>query len=192
MDEPQVLPTEKTLTAKQEEFCLQYLIDLNATQAALRAGYSKETAGQIGHENLKKVEIQERLTILMDERKKRTLITQDEVINELKRVAFSDMRKVAMWNGSTVTLEDSSDLDDDTAACVESVSQTTTKEGGSISCKLHPKVKSLELLARHLGMLNDKIDHTTKGNEIKQNIYNVINEEQKKHVEDLHNTVNEI
>lgn len=161
---------ENNLNVKQNEFCLQYLIDLNTTKAAQRAGYSEDSAGQIGHELLKKVEIQARITALMDERKKRTLVSQDDVIKELKRVAFSDMRRIASWNGSQVVLEDSTSLDDDTAACVESVSQTTTKEGGSINCKLHSKVKSLELLARHLGMLNDKIDHTTKGDKIPNQI----------------------
>lgn len=78
------------LTDKQKRFCEEYLIDLNATQAALRAGYSKRTAYSIGDENLKKPEIQNYLSELMKKRSERTGIKADDVINELKSVAFTD------------------------------------------------------------------------------------------------------
>jgi phage terminase small subunit len=149
---------EKPLTAKQEQFCQEYLIDLNATKSAIRAGYSQGTAGSIGCENLMKPEIQSRISVLQEERSKRCQVTQDEVIHELKRLGFSDMRKFAKWNGNDVTLKDSDELTDDDAACVESLGQTTSLNGGSLSFKLHSKPKALELLARHLGMLNDKMN----------------------------------
>lgn len=78
------------LTEKQKRFCEEYLIDLNATQAALRAGYSKRTAYSIGDENLKKPEIQNYLSELMKKRSERTGIKADDVINELKSVAFTE------------------------------------------------------------------------------------------------------
>lgn len=78
------------LTDKQKRFCEEYLIDLNATQAALRAGYSKRTAYSIGDENLKKPEIQNYLSELMKKRSERTGIKADDVINELKSVAFTE------------------------------------------------------------------------------------------------------
>lgn len=68
------------LTAKQEAFCREYLIDLNATQAAIRAGYSEKTAGSIGEENLKKPEIMECIQAQMDKRSARTAITADYVL----------------------------------------------------------------------------------------------------------------
>jgi phage terminase small subunit len=104
-----------------------------------------------------KPEIQSRISVLQEERSKRCQVTQDEVIHELKRLGFSDMRKFAKWNGDDVTLKDSDELTDDDAACVESLGQTTSLNGGSLSFKLHSKPKALELLARHLGMLNDKM-----------------------------------
>jgi phage terminase small subunit len=159
---------ENKLTDKQEEFCQQYLIDLNGTQAAIRAGYSADTAYSIASENMIKPKIQARLAELMEARRKRCQVSQDEVVLELKRIAFSDMRKIAKWDGDSVTLEASTSLSDDDGACVESVARTTTKDGGSISCKLHSKTKALELLARHLGMLHDKVDHTTKGKSLRQ------------------------
>lgn len=78
------------LTEKQKRFCEEYLIDLNATQAATRAGYSDKTAYSIGVENLKKPEIQKHLKILMSKRSKRTETTADTVIEELRKIAFAD------------------------------------------------------------------------------------------------------
>ena len=78
------------LTEKQKRFCEEYLTDLNATQAAIRAGYSQKTADRIGSENLKKLEIKNYLQNLMQERSERTGITSDNVLKELEKVAFSD------------------------------------------------------------------------------------------------------
>ena len=78
------------LTEKQKRFCEEYLVDLNATQAALRAGYSERTAYSIGDENLKKPEIQNYLRELMEKRSERTEITADTVIEELKKIALAE------------------------------------------------------------------------------------------------------
>ena len=71
------------LTPKQQRFVDEYLIDLNATQAAIRAGYSEKTAYSIGDENLKKPEIKKAIEQAQQERQKRTLVTQDDVIRGL-------------------------------------------------------------------------------------------------------------
>lgn len=71
---------KKKLTAKQEMFCKEYIIDLNATQAAIRSGYSKDTATEIGCENLTKPNIQERIAELSKDREERLEITADEVL----------------------------------------------------------------------------------------------------------------
>jgi phage terminase small subunit len=144
------------LSPKRERFCQEYLIDLNGTQAAIRAGYSPKTANEQAARLLADVNIRSRVEQLMKERSARCQVKQDDVITELKRLGFSNMQDFSKWNGSSVTLEDSEKLNADQAACVESVSQTTSKDGGSISIKLHSKTKSLELIARHLGMLHDK------------------------------------
>lgn len=78
------------MTDKQKRFCEEYLVDLNATQAALRAGYSEKTAYSIGDENLKKPEIQNYLRELMQERSQRTEVTADTVIRELKQIALAE------------------------------------------------------------------------------------------------------
>ena len=79
------------LTPKQERFCEEYLIDLNATQAAIRAGYSEKTAYSAGQRLLRNVEIQNRIAELKAERSKRTEITQDRVVKELAAMAFANV-----------------------------------------------------------------------------------------------------
>ncbi len=75
------------LTEKQKRFVAEYLVDLNATQAAIRAGYSENTAGVIGAENLKKPNIAEAIQKAIDSRNERTGVTQDYIINKLKEIA---------------------------------------------------------------------------------------------------------
>lgn len=76
----------KKLTAKQQTFVNEYIVDLNATQAAIRAGYSEDTAYSIGHENLSKPEIAEAIQAAMDQRAQRTKITQDYVLSTVYEV----------------------------------------------------------------------------------------------------------
>lgn len=77
------------LTTKQERFVEEYLVDLNATQAAIRAGYSSKTAEQMGYQLLQKTSVQKALREAIDERSKRTGITQEKVIEEIGKIAFA-------------------------------------------------------------------------------------------------------
>ena len=87
------------LTDKQKRFVAEYLVDLNATQAAIRAGYSKKTADRIGPELLGKTCVSEAIQVAMRDREKRTEITQDRVLNELGKVAFA---KAADYTDATL------------------------------------------------------------------------------------------
>lgn len=139
------------LTAKQERFVAEYLSDLNATQAALRAGYSPKTAYASGCENLKKPQIAQAIQDAQAKRSSRTEITQDRVLKELARIGFSDLRKAVDWAGNQVTLKDSAGLDDDTAMALAEVSQGPN----GVKIKLHDKLAALDKIARHLGMFKD-------------------------------------
>ena len=81
------------LTAKQERFCREDIIDLNATRAAIRAGYSEKTANRIASENLSKLDIQEKIRQLQQKIEARTEITQDKVLNELANIGFAEPSK---------------------------------------------------------------------------------------------------
>ncbi len=83
------------MTAKQQLFVDEYLIDLNATQAALRAGYSEKTARSIGAENLSKPDIEKAIADALEARRLRTEITQDRVLEELAAIAFAPATRSA-------------------------------------------------------------------------------------------------
>ena len=150
----------RPLTPKQERFVQEYLIDLNATQAAIRAGYSPQTARAIGAENLTKPDIQQAITEAQGAMAEKVEVTREEIIKELKRLAFVNMDAYSQWGPGGVVLRDSKELTPDLTAAVAEVSQTKSKGGGTIKLKLHDKKGALELLARYLGMLTDKIDLT--------------------------------
>lgn len=146
------------MTAKQQRFCDEYLIDLNATQAAIRAGYSVDTAKEIGCENLTKPNIQETIAKAMAERSKRTGVNQDRVVLELAKIAFVNANDLI--DAKDASIRGSATEDD--LACIQSVkvktSFTTNGESVEREIKLNDKMKALELLGKHLGMWNDKID----------------------------------
>lgn len=148
------------LTDKQKAFVAEYLVDLNATQAAIRAGYSEKNAARIAVDLLNKNQVSEAIQQAQAHREKRTMVTQDRVVTELAKIAFGDARAVMEWGPKGVILRSSADLTDDEAAGVAEVSETTTKDGGSLKLKRHDKVKALELLGRHLGLFTDKMEHS--------------------------------
>jgi phage terminase small subunit len=146
------------LTAKQKRFVEEYLIDLNATQAAIRAGYSPNTAYSIGNENLNKPEIRARIGKAMAERSKRTGINADRVLQELARIAFVKATDVIDADNATIR----EDASDDDLAVIQSVKVKTipTQNGDGIEreIRLTDKMKALELIGKHLGMFKDKIE----------------------------------
>ena len=156
---------EETLTLKQIQFCYEYLIDFNATQAAIRAGYSEHSAGTIGNENMQKPEVLELLTILKDERQARARKNGDDVLEELENIAFSRLNRIITFEGDSVTLQDSDQLNDEDAAAIESVQISQMQIGDAkenrtvfkTKVKLYPKVPALTLLAKHHKVCTDKL-----------------------------------
>jgi phage terminase small subunit len=148
------------LTAKQARFVEEYMIDLNAKQAAIRAGYSPKTAAAIAEKLLKKPQVAKAIKAAMDERSERTAITAERVLDELARVAFADLSKAFREDGTLKALHE---MDRDTRRAIVSLEVTALhgEEGvkiGTLSkIKLGDKLRALELLGRHLGMFNDKL-----------------------------------
>ncbi len=149
---------KRQLSEQRQRFVDEYLIDLNGTQAAIRAGYSPKTAQEQSSRLLSNVMVQEAISKAMAERSKRTGINQDRVVLELAKIAFVKMTDVV----DPDTGEILPNASDDDLACIESVKfkQSDNQYGGSIEreVKLSSKMKALELLGKHLGMWNDKID----------------------------------
>lgn len=149
------------LTNKQRIFCNEYLVTLNATDAAIKAGYSLRTANVIGPENLSKPCIQAYIKMHLKKREERTEICQDHVLIELSRIAFFDPGNLFDENGE---LKKISDMDEDTRAVIAGVDISTSngknKETPILEItkklKFVDKLKALELLGRHLGMFIDR------------------------------------
>lgn len=162
------------LTEKQKRFCDEYLIDLNATQAAIRAGYSKKTAYRTGADNLIKPQIQEYLGSKMKDREKRTEITQDKVIKELAAIAFSKGSDYAKVVDKTIIVDGNVVLDENgLPQTYQDVELTLTDElteeqkkaisnikrgKNGIEVSTYDKIRALELLGKHLGMFTNKVE----------------------------------
>lgn len=142
------------LTAKQQRFCDEYLIDLNATQAAIRAGYSVKTANEQGSQLLAKLSIQEVIGKEMAERSRRTGINQDRVVLELAKLAFVNIADVVDLENATVRRS----ATDDDLACIQSIKIKPSEFGEGREIKLYDKKASLELLGKHLGMFKDNMN----------------------------------
>ncbi|MGN8944812.1 terminase small subunit [Bariatricus sp. HCP28S3_E4] len=148
------------MTDKQKIFADEYLIDLNATRA-YRVAYPSvkkdETAAQAGSRMLRNVKVAKYISDRMKERQERTEVTQDRVVQELAASAFAKATDYVEIRGGRVVIKDTSQLEDNQIRAIAGI-----KEGANgIEIKLNDKEKALELLGRHLGMWNDKLDIKT-------------------------------
>lgn len=142
------------LNDRQELFCKQYLIDLNATQAAIRAGYAENSARQMASDLLSHPDIQDKIQRLMDKRSQKLEITTEKVIQELARIGFYDIRDyVDHYNESGLTLRPLEDID---GRVVKSIREKRDKDGNSfIDMDFHDKVAALDKLGKHLKLWTD-------------------------------------
>ncbi len=145
---------ENGLTPKQAAFVKEYLIDKNATQAAIRAGYSARTAQWQGPQQLAKPHVVEQINKELMLQHERTEITADRVLRELAAIAFADTRKLYREDGS---IKSPGELDDRTASALAGID--TEERDGEDGCRAYTrkvkqwdKVKALELLGKHLGL----------------------------------------
>lgn len=144
------------MTAKQQRFCDEYLIDLNATQAAIRAGYSEKTARQIGTENLSKLVIKEYIEKRMAEKEAELIADQNEVMRYLSSVMRRELKESVV-----VTLQNKTEKwvkDEETGKLKK---QTITEESPAvvdIPARLSDSNKAAELLGKAYGIYKDKVE----------------------------------
>lgn len=154
-----------SLTRKQRRFVEEYLIDLNATQAAIRAGYSPRTAHSAGPRLLENVEVARGIRVGINARSARVLVEADRVLRELGRIAFSDVRTLFDKKGA---LRNIAELSADEAASLAAVEVAEIFEGRGDDrrligytrrLRLWDKRAALELAMRHLGLLKERVEH---------------------------------
>ena len=145
------------MTEKQKIFADEYLIDLNATRA-YKVAYPNvkkdETAAQAGSRMLRNVKVEAYIKKRMQDRQKRTEITQDMVLQELAAIAFANATDFAQIVNGRVILTNTADLSEEQMKAIAGIKRG--KNG--IELKLNDKEKALELLGRHLGMFKDRLE----------------------------------
>ncbi|MCH7333470.1 terminase small subunit [Acinetobacter modestus] len=156
------------LRGKQQRFVDEYLVDRNATQAAIRAGYSAKTAYSIGEENLRKPEVKKAIEIGEAEIAERTKITQDMVIKELAKIGFSNMLDYINVTEGGDPVTDFSALTRDQAAAISEITVEEYTEGRGEDArnvkrtkfKLSEKRSALVDIGKHLGMFKEHVVHS--------------------------------
>lgn len=147
------------LSAKQQRFVDEYCVDFNGTQAAIRAGYSANTASIQAVRLLSYAKIKNALEEKKAEIAEESKLKASDVIDELRRIAFSDITQVMSFSASKAKIKSSRKLSEDAKKIVASVSQTQA----GLTVKLHDKVKALELLGRYLNLFTDRVEVEGRG-----------------------------
>jgi len=152
---------------RYEIFAREYVIDMNGTRAAIAAGYSEATAAEQASRLLTKVKIREQVDKLLSKRASRLDVKADKVIEELSRLAFTNMNDfIRVQDGDAYV--DLSAMTRDQAAAIQEVTVDEYTEGRGedkrdikrVKIKLHDKRGSLELLGKNLKMFTDKVEHS--------------------------------
>jgi phage terminase small subunit len=169
---------QRKLDTREARFIEEYLIDLDPKRAAIEAGYSKSMAASKAYQWVSngkvKPHVYEAVRKQFQKRSERTELTQDMVVNELRKIGFADIRKVISW-GERPVLEEmnedddlrtypveliaSENIDDDTAAAISEV--VLTAQG--VKVRLHDKLRALVNLGKHLGMFPQRLEHLGRG-----------------------------
>lgn len=142
------------LTKKQKVFVEEYLIDLNATQAAIRAGYSPDTAQEQSSRLLSNVMVKAAVDKAMAERSRRTGVNADRVLLELAKIGFANITDVVDVDTAKVR-EDAKEED---LACIQSIKIKPTEYGTEREIKMYDKKAALVDIGKHLGMFKDKLE----------------------------------
>ena len=158
------------LTEKQKRFVQEYLVDLNATAAAKRAGYSEKSASRIAVELLNKTQVSAEIQKQQAKRQKRTEITQEKVLQELAAIAFANGYDFAqVIKPGVVRVIPTEEIPQDKRKAVAFIKETAN----GTEIKTYDKVRALELLGKHLGIFDSNNNTIT---EQENNIFEVINQ----------------
>ncbi len=161
---------KKQLSPMRQRFVNEYLKDLNATQAAIRAGYSEKTAYSQGQRLLKKVEVKAAIDAAIARRNKRLEVSQDKVVRELVKIGMADIKDYLSYRTekTQVGLDEEGNPIFDYQPVIEMihsdevdgtvVQEVSLSQKGVFSFRLADKMKALELLGRHLGMFTDNVN----------------------------------
>jgi phage terminase small subunit len=144
--------SDARLTPRQRVFVAEFLVDRNATQAAIRAGYSAATAATQGPRLLQNVGIQTAVERGLRALEERLHVTAERIVQEIARVGLADIRDYMRWGPDGVELRPSEELTADQRAAIQEITETRSKGTVTTRVRLHAKVPALESLGKHLGL----------------------------------------
>jgi len=160
------------LTEQKKRFADRYFETLNGSQSAIYAGYSEATSRQIAHNLLQEPEVEGYISELKAEYSEKSGISKQRVLDEYRKIAFSDVRNILTIDGGMRSIDE---IDDDTAAAIaaiesfDEVSRVGEKLGTNRKIKLHDKLRALEALSKHLGLFEK--DNDQKKNQASVTIF---------------------
>lgn len=154
------MSNSKKLTAKQARFIEEYMVDLNATQAAIRAGYSEKTGKDIGCQNLAKPNIASEIAKRRAKVSDKVGMTAEKLRAENAKLAFSSVLDFYKVSGQEMILKSPSDISEDAWAAVSEITVINLPDGSGqgIKLKMHSKPKAIELGHKEQGMLVEKVE----------------------------------
>ncbi|HXP75929.1 MAG TPA: terminase small subunit [Stellaceae bacterium] len=143
---------DRPLTPKQTRFVDEYLLDMNASAAARRAGYRETSAAQNGHGLARRPNVAAAIEARLAERRARLHVTAERVIAELARIAFADIGAIMDWSADATTLKPPGEISPDDRAAIAEIAVVKRGDGVATRVVLHDKERALEALCRHLGL----------------------------------------
>lgn len=142
------------LTDKQEIFVREFLVDLNAKQAYIRAGFDCKYPERAAYQMMQNESVREAIREHLQQKLNSIDITADRVLSELATVAFSNIKDLAKWDDESAQVFDSEKISDQAARSIAEITTTRNKLGVKIKIKLHNKNQALEVLCKYLGLLD--------------------------------------
>ena len=146
-------------TPMQQLFIEQYMLHRSARRAATEAGYSD--VDNMGWRLLQNKKIVDEINRRKEAQRRRNELLEDEVLQEMAKIAFVDITDIVDFNGSSLDVKDLSEIPEHVRPAIKKVTLTPGKYGDKVSIELHDKLKAQELLGKYLSMWVDKIEQKT-------------------------------
>jgi phage terminase small subunit len=154
---------KQPLNAKRKRFVLEYLVDMNGTAAAVRAGYSVKTAKESAYRILRNPSVKKELSRQMAALAGRLEMRAEDVVREYCKIARANITDFLSFGPGGVDMKESAERTPDQRAAIAEVRMASTATGKSVSLKLHNKTDALLALGRHLGMFIERHDVRVDG-----------------------------
>ena len=144
------------LTDKENRFVMEYLRDYNGLQSAIRAGYSKHTAGVIAHQILQRSRVRNKIDEYEKDLSTRFLVSRERLMKEMSIAGYADMADYVDVDNGEITVKDFKDLPPQITRAIKKIGYS--QRTGKFTLELHDGLKAKELMGKEIGMFKDKME----------------------------------